>query len=61
MLCVGLVFAEICLPDDNTYYNPQLGMCAKCDSCLRGLGKDTVKVSYLLMVLSSGATSSSEK
>ncbi|XP_076118173.1 uncharacterized protein LOC143085597 isoform X1 [Mytilus galloprovincialis] len=44
MVCVGLAIAEICLPDDNTYYNPQLGMCAKCDSCLRGLGKDTVKV-----------------
>lgn len=44
MVCVGLAFAEICSPDDNMYYNPQLGMCAKCDSCLRGMGKDTVKV-----------------
>ncbi|XP_063415997.1 uncharacterized protein LOC134697644 [Mytilus trossulus] len=44
ILCLGISIAELCLPDDNVYYHKQLETCEKCDSCLRGAGKDTVNV-----------------
>ncbi|VDI47965.1 Hypothetical predicted protein [Mytilus galloprovincialis] len=44
VLCLGSSIAELCLPDDNVYYHRQLETCEKCDSCLRGAGKDTVNV-----------------
>ncbi|XP_052076745.1 uncharacterized protein LOC127714737 isoform X2 [Mytilus californianus] len=44
VLCLGLSVAELCLPDDNVYYHTQLETCEKCDSCLRGAGKDRVDV-----------------
>lgn len=51
VLCLGSSIAELCLPDDNVYYHRQLETCEKCDSCLRGAGKDTVNVSHLIMVV----------
>ncbi|CAG2238195.1 unnamed protein product [Mytilus edulis] len=42
--------------NDITYYNPHLGMCAKRDSYLRGLGKDTVKKSGIEIDLPFGSS-----